>query len=1057
MNWLDAIRTVFGSRDDFEERPYSLEDRFRSTEVLECRLVLGALSAETSLLSNGSTNSTSESAGSTSDIGVTSDTSIPSQPTSSSTSNSLISTSTGDASSSALINVSEQSDDSSLSSSTGTGTGLSQTTLSRIDLSASTPISTNSMNVQSSTGSQTDPSSQSTVGNTVMATQSTPLQTVDATGVQSPPVAIDTALTAVNKNVMVSSSLITGSGEVSAGAASAEMSSSPDTSATGAQSVSNDQVSIPTWFSDPSAVTTIRYDFRDQNGVTNSISTVQMVDAEQVLNSWSQASGGKVQFVRDTQAASSDIVNIGVGDLSAVSSATDTGTTLGTSTHALVSVDGNSTSVGSIWLNGSQNWDNALTPGGSSSSYDFDTVMAHEVGHILGMEDDSSQPGIMNPSYSSPQDLSGVATAWSNPTFFMSNQADADGFITDNMGNPQLTETEVKTLLSRAAVALPEDNAIIAVVDRTGTILGVRVEQGVLNTISDPTTLAFAIDGAVSEARTAAFFSNNSAAITSRTIEGLSQTTILQREVEANPNSMDATTQGPGFIAPIGIGGHFPAGIENTPPVDLFSIEASNRDSQIVPGTDRFNIDPANVPAGQAMTTPISYGTDAGISGDAQNRGIGTLPGGVPIFRDPNGNGDGATLIGGIGVFFPGADGYATHEQGFVPGVGQTEFQRMNTTQELEAEFIGLAAVGGSPEALRAGVNNAVIGTIGGIAPVEGADVLFANITLKGILLPGLGSTPGKKGIEDLIKQFGAQLGTGADSGANQILGGGVTLRAGQAAPDGWLVTPHTSANSALSVADMNQIIEAGIAAANRVRATLRPQANGDTGQQNVSMTFAISDTQGNVLAMYRMPDSTVFSEDVAVAKARNVAYYNDPSQLQSQDQVFTTTGQPQVVAPGTSFTSRTFRFLAEPRFPAGVDESAPPQFSILNDAAAAGIDPTTGENIAGPAPASDFTTVMGHDVFNVGTNFHDTSSPAANQNGIIFFPGSVSLYKNGQMVGGLGVSGDGVNQDDVVTFLSAQGYLPDPATTPNALPADYVGVNGVRLPYINFTRNPFG
>ena len=97
----------------------------------------------------------------------------------------------------------------------------------------------------------------------------------------------------------------------------------------------------------------------------------------------------------------------------------------------------------------------------------------------------------------------------------------------------------------------------------------------------------------------------------------------------------------------------------------------------------------------------------------------------------------------------------------------------------------------------------------------------------------------------------------------------------------------------------------------------------------------------------------------------------------------------------------------------------------------------------------------MGNDVFHVGTNFHDT--PSANQNGIIFFPGSTSLYKNGQMVGGLGVSGDGVNQDDTVTFLAAQGYLPDDKSTPNALPVDNATVDGVRLPYINFTRNPFG
>ena len=137
-----------------------------------------------------------------------------------------------------------------------------------------------------------------------------------------------------------------------------------------------------------------------------------------------------------------------------------------------------------------------------------------------------------------------------------------------------------------------------------------------------------------------------------------------------------------------------------------------------------------------------------------------------------------------------------------------------------------------------------------------------------------------------------------------------------------------------------------------------------------VRTTFAITDTQGDILALFRMQEhGTVFSIDVAVAKARNVAYYADPTQLQAQDQVETSDGGP-LVAAGTAFSNRTFRFLAEPRFPSGVDLTPPPQFSILNDAAAAGINPQTGENIAGPADAAAFTSVMGRDAFVPGTIF---------------------------------------------------------------------------------------
>lgn len=44
---------------------------------------------------------------------------------------------------------------------------------------------------------------------------------------------------------------------------------------------------------------------------------------------------------------------------------------------------------------------------------------------------------------------------------------------------------------------------------------------------------------------------------------------------------------------------------------------------------------------------------------------------------------------------------------------------------------------------------------------------------------------------------------------------------------------------------------------------------------------------------------------------------------------------------------------------------------------------------------------------------------------GIIEFPGGVPLYKNGQLVGAVGVSGDGVKQDENVAQAASQGYRP--------------------------------
>ena len=41
-------------------------------------------------------------------------------------------------------------------------------------------------------------------------------------------------------------------------------------------------------------------------------------------------------------------------------------------------------------------------------------------------------------------------------------------------------------------------------------------------------------------------------------------------------------------------------------------------------------------------------------------------------------------------------------------------------------------------------------------------------------------------------------------------------------------------------------------------------------------------------------------------------------------------------------------------------------------------------------------------------------------QNGIQIFPGSVPIYRGNQLVGGIGVSGDGIDQDDMISFLGA-------------------------------------
>jgi uncharacterized protein GlcG (DUF336 family) len=608
---------------------------------------------------------------------------------------------------------------------------------------------------------------------------------------------------------------------------------------------------------------------------------------------------------------------------------------------------------------------------------------------------------------------------------------------------PTLAASEVQALLQRAAAASASNDAIIAIVDRDGRVLGVRMEAGVAPSIrNDPVMQTFAVDGALAEARTGAFFGNDQAPLTSRTIRFISQSTITQREVQSIPDIADPNSplRGPGFVAPIGIGAHFPPGIPFTPMVDLFEIEHTNRDSILHPGPDgiksptdyiqlpsRFNVPladiPATIPASEQIQPPESYGLVSGIDPFAQSRGIGTLPGGIPIFKDGH-------VVGGIGVFFPGKTGFATEENSALDATYNPALR----DRSMEAEYMAFAALGGSSAA---GVR---IGTLGGVAPLPGFDLPFGRIDLVGVQLDIFGPG-GTQGVYTLA-QFGSALGTRSLAGDTDLpvdLAGDPYLN-GSVVPEGWLVTPHDG--TGITAADVVRIITQGINQANQTRAAIRLPLDSTT-----RMVFSVSDKNGNILGLYRMPDATIFSIDVAVAKSRNTTYYADPTQLQPIDQV-------QGVPPGTAVSSRTIRYLADPRFPEGIDGTPPGPFSVLNDG---GTNPLTGVEVGPPLPAAAFQSVDGHDAFFPGTNFHDPNN-VTNQNGIVFFPGGVPLYKsvNGGpavLVGGLGVSGDGVDQDDVVTFAASQGYTP-PANVPTA---DETFVRGVRLPYQKFDRNPQG
>jgi uncharacterized protein GlcG (DUF336 family) len=609
-----------------------------------------------------------------------------------------------------------------------------------------------------------------------------------------------------------------------------------------------------------------------------------------------------------------------------------------------------------------------------------------------------------------------------------------------------LTADEVRILLDRASAATPSRDAIIAIVDRNGRILGVRVEDGVAPEITgNVDKLVFAVDGALAKARTVAFFGTDAVPLTSRIIGNLAQSTITEREVNSDPSITDpnSTLRGPGFVAPVSPGGHFPPGIANTPAADIFGIEHTNRDASASPGPDRikgtaddiplppgrFNIDPNFVPFGQTLFPPDSFGTVSGLKPGAQARGLATLPGGIPIIKNNQ-------AVGGLGVFFPGKTGYATEENSALG----TTYDPTKPDRSLEAEFIAFATLGGTNSDGTKGPQDAAApfpftGPLGD-APALPAGfengLPFARVDLVGITL-NLYGPGGTEGPANLVRFAQALGGPGVVNGTNLEVTPGVTARPGFVVPEGWLVTPHDG--DGITAAEVEDVIVRGVLQSLRTRSAVRAGAN-------AVLIHAVTDRSGNVVGLYRMPDATNDALDVTVAKARNAAYLANPAKLQPEDEL---PGVPR----GTAISGRTLRYVAQPRFPIGIDGEPPAPYSIFNDG---GSDPLTGRTIGDPLPASAFQSAYGYDAFNPGTNFRQRDN-LANQNGVAFFPAGVPLYRpgTGELIGGYGTSGDGVDQNDIAAFAGSVNFGV-PANVPRA---DQTFVRGVRLPYQKFGRNP--
>src|ERR1700731_1851939 len=161
----------------------------------------------------------------------------------------------------------------------------------------------------------------------------------------------------------------------------------------------------------------------------------------------------------------------------------------------------------------------------------------------------------------------------------------------------------------QAAVNSANVDMVAAVVDRAGFVLGVfRTQNAPATAIGNFGQTQNANDVAVALARTGAFFSNDQAPLSSRTVR---------------------------FISGI----HFPPGVMNQPPADLYGIENTNRGCTLI----NDPIFQSKLPPSLALGGGFGLGVLTGKADMMDSNAAAVNPGGVPIFNKN-------VVVGGIGV-----------------------------------------------------------------------------------------------------------------------------------------------------------------------------------------------------------------------------------------------------------------------------------------------------------------------------------------------------------------------------------------------------------------------
>lgn len=473
------------------------------------------------------------------------------------------------------------------------------------------------------------------------------------------------------------------------------------------------------------------------------------------------------------------------------------------------------------------------------------------------------------------------------------------------------------------------------------------------------------------------------------------------------------------------------------------------------PGGPLFGVQISQLPCGDFVTTG-----DAVIAGPNNSPlGLSADAGGFPLYK-------GGTVVGGVGVI---ADGIYSLDKKITDGLDSDP-----------DELVALAATVGfeAPEDRRgdritvdgklfrySDADYDDLATNAGNAPPASAGAIIAVPGYNpGAIAPGKAFGQPTSGVIPAAAPFAAQDGfiVADDADANRF------------PPTAGSDTPPNGA-APLTAAEVETLLLEALKIANRARAQIRRPL----GSQ-VRVSISVVDTDGNVLGIVRTRDAPIFGLDVSLQKARTAAFFSSAEAagklnalpdavypggetIRFPDYVTALqnfVGDPNALTNGAfAFADRSGGNLSRPYYPDGIDGNPHGPLSKRDgkwSVFSTGLQLDANFNALANILFGGMTYTNCTGVTAAGAQSNPIPELA---NGLQIFPGSVPVYRGNDLVGGIGVSGDGIDQDDMISFLglhNAGQILGTINNAPRAIRADQLSPQGTRLRYVNCPQKPF-